>query len=151
MWTMPIILTVQRVRMAWNWPRYVINPCIFAECIYSRYQQMPSTSAMMSEDNSQSVGPSVGSSEPISPLLSIEELLASATDVDSSCTSYSLPEVQPVQVIIPPELLSRLQKSRYMISGLMKELAEVRRGLYELNDRLHWIDIVVQNTLRKMF
>jgi hypothetical protein len=93
----------------------------------------------------------VGRSEPISPNLSIQELLASATDLDGPSTSYLRPETEEVDLEIPPRLLLRLQKSRYMISELMKELAEIRRALYELNDRLHRIDVVVQNTLRKMF
>ena len=101
----------------------------------------------MAEDIGQSFDPS----ELISPVFSIQELLTSATDLSSVSTTYPHPQMEPVDLQIPSWLLLRLQKSQYMISETMKEQVKVRKQLYELNEKLHRINIVIQNTLHKMF
>jgi hypothetical protein len=89
--------------------------------------------------------------EPVSPVPSIRELLASVADDAGTSASYPLPvPANPEIINVPMRLVSRLEKTRYIIAEMMKELESVRRELYLLNDRLLRIDYVVQGTLRKL-
>lgn len=70
--------------------------------------------------------------------------------MDISRPSYTYPMEAPIAVKVPRALVSRLQKTRFIISESLKELEQVRGELFLLNDRLHRIDVVCQNALRRM-
>lgn len=106
----------------------------------------PSVSVMAHD-----VGP-VEHEPPSSPKPVIDDLLATATDPGGPVVVPPMfpPKLRVARTEVPVRLLARMEKARGIIIGMMDEIASVRRDLYMISDRLHRIDIVIENTLEKM-
>ena len=68
----------------------------------------------------------------------------------STATHQPRPPFRPLTHSLPERQLARMERGREIIASMADEIREIRRDIAMLSDRLHRVDMIIDNALRKL-
>jgi ubiquinone biosynthesis protein UbiJ len=68
----------------------------------------------------------------------------------STATHQPRPPFRPLTHSLPERQLARMERGREIIASMADEIREIRRDIATLSDRLHRVDMIIDNALRKL-